>query len=242
MIDLHCHILPGLDDGAFSTDDSLKMASVAVKNGTRGICCTPHAGPYTNEQLLYVFNALKHALSLHHIPLTLFLGQEIYLTENYASQIRDITKGHYLTINNTPYVLAEFAPDTHSRIFIDAVDMFSSCGLIPIIAHPERYEAIHDDGLLAAKLKAGGALLQLNKGSLKGFFGYSAMKAAFRILDEQTADFVASDAHSPYARTPNLREVHAFISEHYSIEYADHLLINNPTRVVSNLKIHSCNR
>lgn len=239
MIDIHCHILPGLDDGAFSIDDSLMMAQSAFENGTRGIICTPHSGPYSYGTLVNAFRELKKEITARRIPIALYLGQEVYLTENYMRQIRDVENGYPATINKTPYTLVEFVPTAHTRILSDAVSRLRAGGLIPIIAHPERYAAIAEDVFLAGKLKAAGALLQINKGSLKGFFGMDAMRTAAYLLDHYLADFVASDAHSPYGRSPSLRNVHAFISEQYSIDYADHLMLVNPAKVAANRAIHS---
>lgn len=237
MIDLHCHILPGLDDGAFALDESLLMAESAYENGTRGIACTPHNGPYSRAELDSAFRELKAAVARIDLPIELYLGQEIYLTEHFAMQIRDIESGYPITINDTSYVLVEFDPFAHSRVLKDASDMLCASGLIPIIAHPERYCAIEEDVSLARRLKATGALLQLNKGSLKGSFGPDAMQAAAYMLEERLADLIASDAHSPYARTPKLREVHAYISERYSIDYADRLLRDTPECIINNRAI-----
>ena len=240
MLDIHCHILPGLDDGAFSIDDSLMMAQTAFENGTRGIICTPHSGPYSCDALIGCFRELKREIAARRIPISLYLGQEIYLTENYMRQIRDMENGYPITINKTPYALVEFVPTAHSHILGSAVERLRAGGFIPIIAHPERYAAIAEDIFLAGKLKAAGGLLQINKGSLKGFFGMGAMRTAAYLLDHDLADFVASDAHSPYERSPKLRNVHAYISEQYSIDYADHLMLVNPAKVVANRAIHAC--
>ncbi len=239
MIDIHCHILPGLDDGAFSIDESRLMAEDAFEYGTRSIVCTPHIGPYSTEELVTAFIELKEVLKAHRIPIDIYLGQEVYLTENYIKQIRDIVNGFPITINATSYVLVEFDPSAHSRILRNAVECLTSEGFRPIIAHPERYNAITEDVYLAHALKDYGAFLQLNKGSLRGAFGPAAMRTALYLLDEQLADFVASDAHSPYERTTKLRDVHAFISEQYSIDYADHLMLVNPKNILSDNTIYS---
>lgn len=242
MIDIHCHILPGLDDGAFSIDDSLMMAQSAFAHGTRGIICTPHSGPYSYDTLISGFRFFKQEVTARRIPIALYLGQEIYLTENYMRQIRDMENGYPITINKTPYALVEFVPTAHAQVLCNAVARLRSGGFIPIIAHPERYAAIAEDVFLAGKLKTAGALFQINKGSLKGFFGMDAMRTAVYLLDHYLADFVASDAHSPYERSPKLRNVHAFISEQYSMDYADHLMLVNPAKVAANRTIHSYNR
>ena len=240
MIDIHCHILPRLDDGAFSLDESVLMAEGAFECGTRGIVCTPHSGPYSAEELVSAFVELKNTLRSLAIPIELYLGQEIYLTENYAMQIRDIGNGYPITINGTDYALVEFIPDAHSRILRDSVDLLVAEGITPIIAHPERYAAITEDLYLADRLKASGALFQLNKGSLRGVFGHYAKQTAAYLLDERMADFVASDAHSPYERTTKMRDAHAYISERYSIDYADYLMQENPAQVIAGSKIHPC--
>ena len=242
MIDIHCHILPGLDDGAFSIDDSLTMAQSACKNGTRGIICTPHNGPYSHRELVDAFTWLKNEIAENRIPLSIVLGQEIFLSDNYMRQISDIESGYLITINKTPYTLVEFMPSAHSHTLCSAIDRLRASGLIPIVAHPERYASVAEDISLAEKLKAAGALLQINKGSLKGYFGRSALRTASCLLDTYLADFVASDAHSPYERSPRLRDVHAFISERYSIDYADHLMLVNPSRVVANRPVYSYDR
>lgn len=241
MIDLHCHILPRLDDGAFSLDESRIMAESAYACGTKGIVCTPHSGQYLAEELVNTFLELKKHLKSYGVPIDLYLGQEIYLTENYDMQIRDVANGYPITINGTDYALIEFIPDAHSRILRHSVELLTAEGIIPIIAHPERYQAIVEDVYLADRLKASGALLQLNKGSLRGAFGHYSKITATYLLEERLADFVASDAHSPYERTTKLREVHAYISEQYSIDYADLLLEANPARVIEGQEILSCN-
>lgn len=240
MIDIHCHILPRLDDGAFSLDESVLMAEGAYECGTRGIVCTPHSGPYGPEKLADAFFELKKALASLSIPIDLYVGQEIYLTENYAMQIRDIANGFPITINGTDYALVEFIPDAHSRILRDSVERLAAEGITPIIAHPERYAAVTEDLYLADRLKASGALLQLNKGSLRGAFGHYARQTASYLLEERLADFVASDAHSPYERTAKMRDAHAYISERYSIDYADYLMQENPARVIAGSKIQPC--
>ena len=242
MIDIHCHILPGLDDGAFSPDESLLMAQFAAENGTTAIFCTPHSGPYPADRVTTAFALLKDALDERKIPLKLFLGQEIYLTQNYEQQIEDVQKGLQFTLNQTPYLLVEFHPLAPGRLLCDAVASLRAIGLKPIVAHPERYACVAEDFFLAHQLKDAGALLQLNKGSLRGAFGRDALQSASFLLEERMADFVASDAHSPYERTPKLRHAHAYISEQYSIDYADHLLLYNPARVASNKPIYSYNQ
>ena len=108
---------------------------------------------------------------------------------------------------------------------------------MPIVAHPERYAFVAEDKYSAAKLKKLGALLQVNSGSLTGDFGTKPKRSAESILKNQLADFVASDAHSQYSRTPDLSKAHEFVCENFSYEYADLLFKINPKRVINNEEI-----
>lgn len=237
MIDIHCHILPGLDDGAFSEDESLAMAEIAAAGGIRAICCTPHSGGYPFDTLVQTYRRFKDAVRERNLPLQLYLGQEIYLGDNMRAQIRALQHGFPVTLNRSVYPLIEFHPDVQTKFVFSAVEELVSLGYIPVIAHPERYAFAAEDVHALRRLKKAGALLQLNCGSLKGVFGYTAERIANDLLGRCEADFVASDAHSPYARTPRLHGVHAYISEQYSLEYADHLMCGNPQKLVHNRRI-----
>lgn len=237
MIDIHCHILPCLDDGAFSEDESLAMAEIAAADGIRAVCCTPHSGSYSLAALVGAYRRFKSELRSRGIPLQLYLGQEIYLGDNMRSQIRALQNGLFVTANRSVYPLVEFHPQVRVKDAVSAVDALVSLGYVPVIAHPERYAFAAEDADALRRMKQAGALLQLNCGSLKGAFGYDAERIAHMLLGRCEADFVASDAHSPYARTPRLRSTHAHLCELYSMEYADHLMHGNPLRLVHNRRI-----
>lgn len=238
MFDIHCHILPGLDDGAFSEDESISMAEIAAANGTRFICCTPHSGEYTFDELLETFRRFRNTVEQSGIPVRLFLGQEIYITDNYHKQIRDIENGYPVTINRSMFPLVEFHPRVSASTAFASVEMLVSAGFVPVIAHPERYIFVSGDTDNAKVLKKLGALLQINIGSLKGTFGNLAERTANYLLYKRMADFAASDAHSPFSRTPRLRGAHAYVSEQYSMDYADYIMRENPHRLVNNEKIY----
>ena len=111
-------------------------------------------------------------------------------------------------------------------------------GLTPIVAHPERYAFVAEDDFAPYRLKALGCLLQINKGSLKGNFGRGAYLASNYIIKNELADFLASDAHSPYMRTPYLADLFELIKEIHSAEYADLLMNINPSYILQNKKIN----
>lgn len=235
MIDIHCHILYGVDDGAELLDESIKMAENAVAGGTKTLVVTPHCNVpksfqnYVDEEFLKRFEDLEELIANENIPLKLLRGQEIYCNDRALSLLK---KRKLLTINDTDYVLLEFDFDENSENIFRRLEGIVSAGYMPIIAHPERYRFLQEDYSCIVRLKDLGCLIQLNKGSVFGVFGQKAQMFAHMILNDELADVVASDAHSPYMRTPYLREVHEYISVHFSIDYADLLLAENPQKII----------
>ena len=242
MYDIHCHLLPGMDDGADFLEESLQMVQLAASGGTLGIVCTPHCnvpGSYRNhyeDSYDRRLRELQERIARHKIPLRLFCGQEVFLAGSVLPLLR---AGKLLTINRSVYLLCEFDPLEEEASALRKLQQLRAEGCVPIVAHPERYRFVAESPDAAARLRATGSFLQINKGSLKGAFGEDAARAAHRLLRRRIADFVASDAHSPYIRTPFLGEVHEMISELYSMDYADFLLRDNPLRVLRSQKIYS---
>jgi len=240
IYDIHCHILPGLDDGAFLPDESVMMAEMAAENGTRAIVCTPHwmPGIYSRSELLQAYRRFGRILQERGIALKLALGQEILLDEDYRETVRMLERSELLTINNSVYPLIEFDPLIREEKACKITEYLCACGFRPIIAHPERYAFADEDHRALQRLRRSGALLQINKGSAAGFFGRGAKYASDYMLRERLADFAASDAHSPYNRTTPLSEFHEYVSEFCSVNYADHIFSKNPLRVLRNEEIH----
>lgn len=241
MVDIHCHILPGLDDGSDNIEESVRMARLAVEGGTSTIIATPHSNipnsyqNYCDKDYVECFKALKTRLAEEKIPLKIFPGHEIFATDNFVELIKS---KKLLTICNSDYPLVEFNFTEHSESVYEKLDMLTAEGFTPIVAHPERYAFVAEDDSATLKLKDLGCLLQINKGSLKGNFGRNAYFLSHAIIENEIADFVASDAHSPYMRTPYLADAFEIISEIHSEEYADLLLNINPSAVLQNKKIN----
>ena len=147
MIDIHTHILPGLDDGSQTLSDSLEMAELALESGVDTIIATPHSnqlGRFENFDLVHlkhVFSRLQQALQEEGIPLTLHLGMEIFASEDLCEKIQ---AGALLSLNRSRYYLVEFAFDEAPEFIGDILDGMLSVGAIPVIAHPERYFCVQD--------------------------------------------------------------------------------------------------
>lgn len=240
MYDIHCHIIPGVDDGADSISEAVEMLNIAASNRTKGIICTPHSnipqsfGNYWDEKLEEKFNAISQEIRKRNIPIEIYKGHEVFMAGDFLGHIRN---GELITLNNSEYILVEFHPLEKESSAYKKLALLTAEGYKPIVAHPERYAFVIEQEDAVANIKEIGCLIQMNKGSLKGRFGHAVMHTAHRILENRSADFVASDAHSPYRRTPNLTDVHEMISTEYSADYADYLLKINPHNVILNKPI-----
>lgn len=245
MYDLHCHILPGLDDGADGLEEAVEMAALAAREGTDGIAATPHTNilhgyrNYWDERLLDMLNRLQDRLDALGIPLRLYAGQEINLTDDVLPLLRE---GRLITLNRSRYLLTEFSFRDTPAHMKELLTPLLDAGYIPVIAHPERYACIQEEWRNCLLFKELGCAVQINKGSVTGSFGPAAARAAHRILGAGLCDLVASDGHSVYRRRPELRSVHEWLSANFSIAYADHLTKTNPCRILNDAGLSSFGR
>ena len=242
MIDIHCHILPGMDDGSGNFSDSIEMAQLAAASGTRAIVVTPHCNVpnlfenYWSAKMQTVFDRLQKEVDARKIPITFLPGQEIFLASDFLKLIK---QGKLIPINHSRYLLVELSAYENASVALRKLQKIIAEGYVPIVAHPERYDFVHEHGDMIYRMKEMGCLIQINKGSLKGRFGYNAMKSAFDILENYDADFIASDGHSQYSRTPYLADAYEIVSERFSSDYADFLLIDNPGKVLRNERVYA---
>lgn len=240
MVDIHCHILPCVDDGSGSLDDSIKMLKIAAMGGTKEIVATPHSDFYINKEKITLenkqkaFSLLNQAIKENDIPIKLYMGEEVFIEE---STVESLNSKKNLTINSTAYVLTEFDFHEDFSYILQSIDELVSNGYIPIIAHPERYRCIYSEKDNAFILKEKGVLLQLNSTSILGYDKRAAYDTAMWMIDTNLADFVSSDAHSPFVRTTDLSSVHEYISTMFSIDKADALLTINPQAIIKGEKI-----
>jgi protein-tyrosine phosphatase len=206
MIDLHCHILPGIDDGPADIEESLAMARYAVKNGISAIVATPHAlgSGFDNppEKIHQAMFDLQKRLDKDKIPLTLHPGAEVHLCPDMA---RRIMAEETLFLNqNRGFILVEFPFQSVPIGFKEELFQLAVHGITPVIAHPERNPMIgHDPGFLV-ELMDMGCLVQVNSTSITGGFGDGIMAAAHRLIEKRLVHVIASDAHSFDHRPPAL--------------------------------------
>lgn len=240
MVDLHVHILPGLDDGAASLDDALEMAEMAVESGVDRLVATPHSNQrgrfenFCSEELQEVYEEFRQALIKENIRLDVNPGMEVFATEDVCEKISD---GSLMGLNGTDTYLIEFPFDADPFWIGERLEDVLDIEKRPLIAHPERYYCVQEfPGLVYEWLNLG-CLTQINKGSVLGRFGRGAGTTAEILLAHDLVTCIASDGHSPYMRTPYMGDVREVIEEHFGSDMAYRLLKENPTRILDGGRI-----
>jgi len=213
MIDIHCHILPNVDDGPADLGESLRMAKIATNNGILGIIATPHHGNgrYANDpdRIIREVSAFNEKLRRHDIPLTVYPGQEFYLHDWFE---QDLAGGNLLPLAGTKYVLVEWPSHSIPDAMNTFMERLRDKGLRPIIAHPERYASIMRHPNLLGEWIEKGALVQITSHSLLGFFGKKVRNTAIRLCERGWVHFIASDAHHSLRRSFFLKESYHVLS------------------------------
>ena len=237
MTDMHCHILPCVDDGAGSVEEACSMAWKAWENGTKRIIATPHfcrpdqrRRRSVQEYRRYVY-LLQQGLRELGCGLELRAGMEVFAT---AELPKLLDRQEVLTLADSRYLLVEFYFDERGDYMDDALRLVADRGYVPVVAHPERYHEIQRNPALAASWFRRGCILQLNKGTILGRMGAASKQTAWWLLERGLAHVVASDAHSVEHRNPDLSQVQELIGQDLSWQYAEILLEENPRRVFQN--------
>lgn len=240
MIDIHCHILPGLDDGASSLTQSVEMARTAVEEGITTIIATPHhANPYfdtTLEQMLAGVESVNAALQAEKIPLTVRPGQEIRL---FGELIDHLALGKSVPLTGEGrYVLVEFptssVPVYSERLFYDLAVQ----GYTPVIAHPERNSVFLDKPHKLFEFVRNGAVTQITTSSVTGHFGKTIQAFTNQLMEANLAHILASDAHNLQARKFRIKAASDLIEEEhgtdllYQFQENAELLVRNQNLII----------
>ena len=247
MIDLHTHILPGIDDGAQDFYDTLEMARMAVDSGITAMAVTPHCNiprtyrNYFDEEYEHLFQKTEELLLKEGIPLKLYKGMEVFVTPDLPKLLKE---GKIIPFHGGQYLLVEFAFQEDPDFVEYMLEKIQDMGLHPIVAHPERYEFVKRDIQCIYEWKQKGYSIQVNKGSFQGRFGRKAEYVAHKLLQHNLITVIASDAHSPYRRTPYMQNVYDELAFSYEDDYLKILFEENPKRILLNkplirLKEHS---
>ena len=228
MIDIHCHILPGVDDGAADLDESVKMAKIAHADGIATIIATPHinTSSITRQSLSLCHDMLVQRLEEKRIPVDILLGGEV-------SFYLDSSQLNVHTLNGTKYILIEFPAGHMPQHAGEILFHLILKGFYPIIAHPERNAAILKNPDILFDLLNMKVLAQITAGSLTGMFGTDSMACARFLLRKGAVSFIASDAHSARYRRPVLSQAVQAAGKIIGKENALKLVTTNPQAMLA---------
>jgi len=207
MVDIHSHIIPGIDDGAKNMEMTLEMLKNAEREGTTEIIATPHYlleyGEATIKEVKNHVKKINELLEDEKIDVKIYSGQEVYFTEKI---IEDYMNGEIGTLNDSRYMLIEFPMEKFNENIFDIIYELQVRDIIPIIAHPERYKPFMKTPALINDFINQGYLFQVNAGSIQGKFGENVRKTADIFLKNHIYNFMGSDAHNITNRNTGLKD------------------------------------
>lgn len=238
-IDIHSHILPGVDDGAKSIGESIAMLKQAQKEGIGAIILTPHQKPERKcvsvNGILTRMEQLRKEMKRLNIEIDLYPGSELLYNHGLRERLAN---GSVSALAGSHYVLVEFLPDENWQYIRNGLYDLTCAGYRPIIAHAERCMALASDGEKIRELIDMGCYVQVNAGSITGSAGFGMKRAARRLLKEELVHFVATDAHRESGkRSVQLEACSVYLQKKYGQELADRLLWKNAGNILADAEI-----
>ncbi len=235
--DMHCHILPGVDDGARDAQEMQAMLQMAYQDGTRMIVATPHCHPgrgkSTPRTLIRQLGLLREAAYALDENFRIRLGTEIYYDSDTVDGLK---RGEILTMNQTRCVLVEFSP-SHSFAYVRrGIQELQAAGYDVILAHVERYPDVISDMEQVEELCEMDVMLQVNAGSITGDAGRTRKKAVKNMMDEDLIFCVGTDAHGTKERPPKMRKAAGYVQKHYGEDYCNRLFSDNIKEILGEVE------
>lgn len=232
LVDIHCHLLYGVDDGAKVLEDSLNMLDVAVEEGITDVILTPH---YRHGMFAYPGDTIrKHFLQLQleaeRRNISIYLGCECHVNRQIVSYLED---RRILPLAGSEYVLTEYAHDSEETFIRQMSEELLLHGYIPVIAHIERYEAFRKDMGLSGDLRRQGVWLQTNADAVMGKNGFTTRLFCKKMIEQGLIDVIASDSHDTDKRRNHLGQCYAYVSRHFGQDVADRCMDKNPRRIIT---------
>lgn len=235
MVDIHTHIIPNIDDGSKSVEETFEIFKEASKVGFTDIILTPH---YIKEYYEtdtnvreYWVKSIQDTLEQLDIPIKVYVGNEIYVCEDMDELV---FKNIVSCLNNSRYVLFELPMNSNIAYLEEIIFKITNLDKVPIVAHPERYSYVQKNIEVVQKLHEKGVLFQSNYGSILGMYGERAKKVLEKLLKSNSIDFLASDVHVPNSIYPLIKESHNKIKKIIGTEELNKLITINPQKVILN--------
>jgi protein-tyrosine phosphatase len=233
MIDTHCHILPGIDDGAVDANESVEMARLAAEDGIKKIIATPHIYDtrYSPEVIAERVGRLNRLLTQNNIPVEVHPGAEVSIGLDPNILFK-------YAIQSTPYILIEFPHDHLPSHAGKLLQWLSDRGLKPIIAHPERNHSVILSPEILLRLLNKNVYVQITGDSLTGEFGPDIQYCTYFLMESGKVDIIASDAHSKKFRAPVLSHAESATTKHFGKKTSERLFRTNPEAILTGREIH----
>ena len=229
VTDIHMHVVPAVDDGSRSIEESCEMLRLAAEQGVETVFATPHSSAFLECDVQAAFRRLKAAARAREIPVELYLGCELRISASAAAQcVRRLNDGVFPTMGDSRCVLSEFTFGTELRDYLYCIDLLQRGGYTPIMAHLERYANV--DLRFAEELRGAGALIQINAYSVADERDDHIRQRAKALLSERFVDFIGTDAHRTDHRPPQFYSGMRELSRSYTREYAAQVAVDNPRR------------
>ena len=223
-IDMHCHILPSVDDGAKDVEEMKKMLKIAYKEGIRCIIATPHHHPRRGKESAEVLRKKAVILREAAHEIDAHLGTEIYFGQDILDKLQ---KKEVLTMNRRRFILVEFSPSDRFDYIRQSLQQLQMKGYEVILAHVERYQCLTEDLERVEQLQDMGVLLQVNAGSICGDNGRKIKKTVKTLMDHDMIFCVGTDAHSSGSRAPHMKKAAEYVQKKYGQEYMRRIFFSN---------------
>lgn len=250
-IDIHSHIIPGIDDGAEDMTMALEMLRIASLDGTKHIVATPHFNPFSipdngntsldTNSIMNISELVRtktlelseHASNLE-IDIRIYSGTEVLIHPDIPTLLEN---NSICTLNGSRYILIELPMYGKPIYMPDVLYQIQLMGFVPIITHPERYNEVVNDYMIVQRYVDRGMLVQINAGSLMGLFGRKVQKVAVKLIKNGLVHFIASDAHSIKGRLPKLSGAARMVEKKFGMEIMQRLFYYNGIAVLENSEV-----
>lgn len=237
-IDIHCHIIPHVDDGARNSNQALNMINIAYKNGIRTMIATPHyeVGRYEDnkDEIEKYYLKLKALIARKYPDFNLFLGNEIFFSYGVVDSLNE---NKINTMAGSRYVLIEFSPNEKLEYINKSLNEIINGGYIPILAHTERYEEVMASLDNVEKLVDAGVYIQINASTIAGRNGKGIRRKVLKLIKNGLVHFVGTDTHSDGRRAPELTECIKYLEKKTDTKTVSRLLMENAKKIIMNESI-----
>ncbi|OUO78025.1 capsular biosynthesis protein [Blautia sp. An249] len=235
LTDVHCHLLPHVDDGSKSLEETMEMLKLEYENGVRTIIATPHyrRGMFETpqEEIIRQFHRVKECMHRQNLQMELYLGCELHICTEMVSLLKEKKVS---SMADSRYVLTEFPYYIHQESMQKSLYELIRFGYAPILAHVERYECVQKDLDFLEDLVSMGARIQVNAGSIMGESGRAAKRFCKKLMRADLLDFIGTDGHGSKYRKPLMGACAAYVEKKEGSAYARRIFWENPRKLLEN--------